>query len=468
MKQYDLIIVGAGPSGIFTALELKKLNPKVNILMLEKGNPITKRKCLKREAGKCASCTPCNIISGFSGAGAFSDGKLSINEHGEIGGNLIEYIGPDTFKEVLHYTDQIYLNFGADPKVYGLENSPEFESIRRKTIQSNIRIIESGIRHLGTEKAYDIYKKIQHHLEKLKVEMLFNTPVIDFIIENNTIIGVTTEKGNYYAKKVVVGVGRDGSQWLKNLCEKYNIDTEVGAIDIGIRLECDSAITKQIDEITYESKLVNFSKTFDDKVRTFCWNPRGEVTEERYDNQLSLVNGHSYKDDKLKTNNTNFALLVSLKFTEPFKTPIEYGKHIASLANMLSGGKVLVQRYGDFKRGRRTTIERLARNNIRPTLKDAVPGDLSLVLPYRIMLDIVETIEALDNIMEGLASESTLLYGVEAKFYSNKIKVTGNFETTIKNLHVLGDGAGITRGLIQASMNGVVFARQLVENKNHQ
>jgi len=461
MNQYDLIIVGAGPSGIFTALETKKLYPNLKILMIEKGRSIDKRSCPKRQTDKCVNCTPCNIISGFSGAGAFSDGKLSINEHGEVGGDLMHYIGSDKFKEILRYTDQIYLDFGADTKIYGLESSKELDHIRRKAIQSNLKLVESGVRHLGTEKVYDIYSKLQKYLINLKIDVIFNNPVKDFIIEDNSIVGVVTENDTYYAKKIVVGVGRDGSQWLKNLCEKHNIATEVGTIDIGVRMECDSSITKLIDDITYESKLFNFTKTFDDKVRTFCWNPKGEVTEERYDNQLSLVNGHSYKDAKLKTNNTNFALLVSLKFTHPFKTPIEYGKHIASLANMLSDGKILVQRYGDFKRGRRTTIERLERNNVQPTLKDAVPGDLSLVLPYRIMLDIVETIEALDNIIEGFAGDGTLLYGVEVKFYSNKIKIYNNFETNIKNLHVLGDGAGITRGLMQASMNGIVFARQL-------
>ncbi|MDD3821494.1 MAG: FAD-dependent oxidoreductase, partial [Bacilli bacterium] len=313
----------------------------------------------------------------------------------------------------------------------------------------------------GTEKAYEIYAKLESHLKELGVEMLFRTPVIDLIIENNKIIGVKTNQKDFYAPKIVIGVGRDGSDWLNTMCDKYNIDKEVGTIDIGVRIECDSSITKTIDDIAYESKLIYFTNTFDDKVRTFCWNPRGEVTEERYDNNLALANGHSYNDEKLKTNKTNLALLVSLNFTEPFKTPIEYGKHIASLANMLSGNKVLVQRYGDFKRGRRTTHERLLRNNTKPTLKDAVPGDLSLVLPYRIMLDITETIEALDNIIEGFASDGTLLYGVEVKFYSNIVKVSNNFETNIKNLHVLGDGAGITRGLIQASMNGVAFARDL-------
>jgi uncharacterized FAD-dependent dehydrogenase len=461
MEQYDLIIVGAGPSGIFAALEAKKIHPKINILMLEKGNSITKRKCPKRTTGKCVNCSPCNITTGFSGAGAFSDGKLNTNEHGEIGGNLIQYVGSEKYNELWKYTDKIYLDFGAEQKIFDLSNSKELEDIRKKAIKSNLKLIESKIRHLGTEKSYEIYTKLEKHLKKLGIKMLFNIPVVDFIIENNKIIGVKTEKQDFYGKKVVATVGRDGSDWLNTMCDKHKIEKEVGTIDIGVRVECDSSITQTIDELAYESKLIYFTDTFDDKVRTFCWNPRGEVTEERYDNNLALANGHSYKDEKLKTNKTNFALLVSLKFTEPFKTPIEYGKHIAGLANMLSGNKILVQRYGDFKKGRRTTPERLLRNNIEPTLKDAVPGDLSLVLPYRIMLDIVETIEALDNIMEGFASDGTLLYGVEVKFYSNIVKVKDNFETNIKNLYALGDGAGITRGLIQSSMNGVAFARSL-------
>ncbi|MFA7515122.1 MAG: FAD-dependent oxidoreductase, partial [Bacilli bacterium] len=404
MTPYDLIIAGAGPSGIFAALETKRKYPTANILMLEKGNAILKRKCPKRLNGACVNCQPCNIITGFSGAGAFSDGKLNTNEQGEIGGNLIKYIGADKFKELWEYTDQIYLDFGAEDKVFGIDKKKELKLIKKKAIQSNLKLIESKIRHLGTEKAYEIYAKLESHLKELGVEMLFRTPVIDLIIENNKIIGVKTNQKDFYAPKIVIGVGRDGSDWLNTMCDKYNIDKKVGTIDIGVRIECDSSITKTIDDIAYESKLIYFTNTFDDKVRTFCWNPRGEVTEERYDNNLALANGHSYNDEKLKTNKTNLALLVSLNFTEPFKTPIEYGKHIASLANMLSGNKVLVQRYGDFKRGRRTTHERLLRNNTKPTLKDAVPGDLSLVLPYRIMLDITETIEALDNIIEGFAS----------------------------------------------------------------
>lgn len=466
LEKYDLIIVGAGPSGIFTAYEMKKIDPSARILIIEKGRSIEKRRCPKRTTGVCANCSPCNITTGFSGSGSFSDGKLSINDHGEVGGDLIHYIGHDRFREVLAYTDGIYLAFGADPRVYGDNDQEVLEDIRRKAFQADLRFVESKVRHLGTEKAYEIYARIQKEIEALGIELLFDTMVMDLIVESGPdgsrrVVGVETKDGTcYHAAKVAVGVGREGSSWLKSMCDRYHIDTQVGTVDIGCRIETDSAVTARIDSIFYEAKLVYYSRTFDDKVRTFCWNPRGEVSEERYDD-LAVVNGHSYKEEVYKTRNTNFALLVSKHFTEPFNSPIEYGLYIARLGNMLSGGKVMVQRYGDFKRGRRTTSERLLKNNIQPTLKDAVPGDLSLVLPYRLMLDIVETVEALNHLMPGLAGDGTLMYGVEVKFYSNRLVVDGHFQTNVENLYALGDGAGLTRGLMQASMNGVCLGRML-------
>ena len=465
-QAYDLIIVGAGPSGIFTAYELKKGMPEARILMIEKGHSIEKRVCPKRKTGKCVNCDPCNITTGFSGSGSFSDGKLSINDHGEVGGDLANYIGHDRYREILATTDGIYLSFGADPQVYGAVDQRTLDDIRRRSFQADLHFIDSKVRHLGTEKAYEIYARIQKALEKLGIEMWFDTIVDDLLIETNAegqpcITGVVTQDGRQVlGERVVVSIGREGSNWLKSMCEKYSIATQVGTIDIGCRIETDAAITDYIDSTFYEAKLVYYTRTFDDKVRTFCWNPRGEVSEEKY-GQLSVANGHSYKDEKFKTSNTNFALLVSKHFTEPFNTPIEYGRHIAELGNMLSGNKVMVQRYGDLKRGRRTNHERLAKNNIQPTLKDAVPGDLSLVLPYRLLLDITETIEALDNLMPGFAGDGTLLYGVEVKFYSNRLVVDETFQTNIRNLHALGDGAGLTRGLMQASMNGVCLGRML-------
>jgi uncharacterized FAD-dependent dehydrogenase len=315
---------------------------------------------------------------------------------------------------------------------------------------------------MGTEKGNEIYTKIQEHLENIGVEFSFLNPVKDLIIEDGIIKGVVADK-EYYADKVVAGIGREGSEFFKNMCEKYGIDTVVGTVDIGVRVEVNELITKELTELLYEGKLIYYTPTFDDKVRTFCTNPNGEVSSEYYEDHLAVVNGHSYKGDDLKTENTNFALLVSLNFTEPFTTPIEYGKHIAKLGNMLSGGKILVQRYEDFKRGRRTTEERLLRNKVQPTLKDAIPGDLSLVLPYRIMKDIDEMLMALDKISPGMINGGTLLYGVEVKFYSNKVKVNKDFETNIKGLYVAGDGAGITRGLMQASVNGIYIARKIIK-----
>ncbi|MHC1740972.1 MAG: NAD(P)/FAD-dependent oxidoreductase [Anaerolineaceae bacterium] len=467
LDHYDVLIVGAGPSGIFTAYEAKINQPSARILIIEKGHSIEKRRCPKRKTGVCENCSPCNITTGFSGGGSFSDGKLSINDAGEIGGDLAEYIGPEKFRQILSYTDALYVQFGADSKVYGTETSPEIEAIHRSAAQAHLKLIDSRVRHMGTEKAYDIYSRIQQALLEIGIELLFDTMVTDFILENlpdgeKRAKGVITE-GNrsITADHVIVGIGREGSEWLNGICHKYEINSKVGPVDIGVRIETNSSITVEIDRSLYEAKLVYYTPTFEDKVRTFCWNPRGEVVEERYGNSLTVVNGHSYKDESLKTSNTNFALLVSKNFTQPFKTPIEYGRYIAEMGNMLSGNKAIVQRYGDLKRGRRTTSERLIKNIVRPTLKDAVPGDLSLVLPYRIMLDIIETIEVLDKLMPGLANDSTLLYGVEVKFYSNRIVIDKHFQTNIRNLHVLGDGAGLTRGLMQASMNGICMGRIL-------
>ncbi len=470
LAHYDVIIVGSGPSGIFTAYEIRKVQPQTKVLMIEKGHSIEKRKCPKRKTGTCINCQPCAITTGFSGGGSFSDGKLSINADGEIGGDLAQYIGLEKFRETLAYVDQLYVGFGADTRVYGEDNRPAIDAIRRSAAHAHLKLIDSRVRHMGTEKAYDIYSRIQHELENLGVEMLFDTSVTDFLIDElpdgtKQATGVLLQDGRKItAKHIVAAIGREGSEWLNGMCTRYKIDSKPGPVDIGLRIETDAAITSEIDSVLYEAKLVYYTPTFEDKVRTFCWNPRGEVVEEKYGEFLAVVNGHSYKDEKLKTANTNFALLVSKNFTQPFKTPIEYGRYIAEMGNMLSGNKVIVQRYGDFKRGRRTTADRLAKNTVRATLRDAVPGDLSLVLPYRIMLAIDETLEVLDKIMPGIASGATLLYGVEVKFYSNRLVVDKKFQTSIKNLYALGDGAGLTRGLMQASMNGVCMGRILVGN----
>lgn len=461
MEKYDVIIVGAGPSGIFCAYELINKRPDLKVLMIEKGRRIEERQCPKRKTKVCVGCQPCSITTGFAGAGAFSDGKLSLSP--DVGGNLPEILGYEETVELIHESDEIYLKFGADSKVYGVDKEAEIREIRRKAINANLKLIECPIRHLGTEEGYKIYNRLQDYLLEHGVEMKFRTMVEQLIVENEEVKGVVTDQGETcLANEVICAVGREGADWFSHVCKENEIETQVGTVDIGVRVEVRDEVMDFLNKNLYEAKLVYHTPTFDDKVRTFCTNPSGEVATEYYDNGLAVVNGHAYKSQELKTNNTNFALLVSKNFTKPFKTPIEYGKQIAQLSNMLCDGKILVQTFGDFRRGRRTTEERLCRNNLIPTLKDAVPGDLSLVFPHRIMVDIEEMIMALDKVTPGIASDETLLYGVEVKFYSNKVVVNKDFETNIKGLRAIGDGASVTRGLQQASANGISVARSIL------
>lgn len=461
---FDCIIIGAGPGGIFCAYELMRHKPDLKVLMIEKGRSIEKRNCPKRTTKRCMECKPCSITTGFAGAGAFSDGKLSLSP--DVGGNLPEILGYEKAEELIHESDRIYLEFGADTKVYGVDKEKEIREIRRSAIGANLKLIECPIRHLGTEEGYKIYGKLQHRLEEMGVKLLFQTMVENILLEDGRAVGVRTDKGEcYYAEEIVSAVGREGADWFKERCQELDIETTPGTVDIGVRVEVRDEVMQFLNENLYEAKLVYYTPTFDDKVRTFCTNPSGEVATEYYEGGLAVVNGHAYKSQEYKTNNTNFALLVSKNFTKPFKTPIEYGKHIAQLSNMLCGGRILVQTYGDFKRGRRTTDERLCRNNLIPTLKDAVPGDLSLVFPHRIMVDIAEMIEALDKVTPGIASDETLLYGVEVKFYSNKVIINKDFETSVPGLRAIGDGAGVTRGLQQASANGISVARSILAKR---
>lgn len=465
MKKFDAILVGAGPSGIFCAYELINKNPKMNILLLEKGHEISKRICPKRKTGKCINCNPCNITCGFSGAGAFSDGKLTLAKQ-ETGGNLSELIGPDKTGELIKKIDDVYLSFGADTKLHGVDNKEAIASIRKKAIQADLKLIESPIRHLGTEASYEIYGKLEKFLLKHGVTIMFDTMVNDIIEEDGVIKGVATKKDEFYSDVVVVGSGREGSAWFQEICKKHHIESVPGTVDIGVRVECRDEIMKELNDAMYESKLIYYTKTFSDKVRTFCQNPSGEVALENYTlangKHLTTVNGHAYKGDSLKTENTNFALLVSKNFTEPFKEPLEYGVAIASLANMLAGGGVLVQSYGDFKKHRRSTPDRIRTGNVVPTLKDAIPGDLSAVIPYRIFEDIIEMLEAMDKIVPGIANNETLLYGVEVKFYSNKVIIGEDCQTSIKGLYSVGDSSSWTRGLSLASAMGLYVADNIL------
>lgn len=461
-KKYDVIIIGAGPGGIFCAYELLEKKKDLKILMIEKGRSIEKRQCPKRTTKQCIGCRPCSITTGFAGAGAFSDGKLSLSP--DVGGNLPAILGYEETEKLIHESDEIYLKFGADTNVYGVDKEKEIREIRQKAINANLKLVECPIRHLGTEEGYKIYAKLQHHLEEEGAELLFHTMVEQILVEEGRAVGVVTDHGDtFYADEIVSAVGREGADWFKDKCEEIGIETTPGTVDVGVRVEVRDEVMQFLNENLYEAKLVYHTPTFDDKVRTFCTNPSGEVATEYYEGGLAVVNGHAYKSREYKTNNTNFAILVSKNFTKPFKTPIEYGRQIAQLSNMLCGGRILVQTFGDYKRGRRTTEERLCRNNLIPTLKDAVPGDLSLVFPHRIMVDIQEMIEALDKITPGIASDETLLYGVEVKFYSNRVVVDKEFETSIHGLRAIGDGAGVTRGLQQASANGISVARSILQ-----
>lgn len=462
---YDVIIVGAGPAGIFTAFELNKLKPEAKILLIEEGKRIENRKCPKEKTKECVSCKPnCHITSGFSGAGAFSDGKLSLSH--EVGGDLPNIVGNDLAQEYIEYTDSIYLSFGADTKVEGLGNNEAIKEIRRKAIQAGLKLVDCPIRHLGTEKAQEIYLKIQNHLLEHGIEIKFDTKVKNLLIEDSKIKGVLIADSSkleneeeIYAEKVVVATGRKGADWLKDMCIKHNIDHSAGPVDIGVRVELRNEVMESVNNVLYESKLIGYPAPFKNKVRTFCQNPGGFVSQENYDNNLAIVNGHSYKNKK--SENTNLAILSSHSFSKPFNQPIEYGKKVAELVNMLGNGKILVQRYGDILDGKRTWEKELYQSNLRHTLVDAEAGDLTSAIPYRTMTNILNFIQAMDVVVPGFASPETLLYGPEIKFYSNRIVLDKSFETNIKGLHCLGDSSGWTRGLMMASAMGVMMGRML-------
>ena len=462
-NMYDIIIIGAGPAGIFTALEVTKLNPELKVLIVDKGRNIEKRVCPARKTGKCVHCNPCGITFGWSGAGAFSDGKLSLSP--EVGGRLLDYFSEDEAQELINYCDKIYLNFGANEKIHGLNND-RVEEIKYEASKHNIRLVECPVRHLGTELAYEVLRKMYIHLiENTNTEFSELTEVNDILVEDKKVVGIRVKDGEnnkeIKGKYIIAAPGRGGAEWLSKEAKKLKLKTTNNAVDIGVRVEVPNAIMDHLTKDLYEAKLVYYSDTFDNKVRTFCMNPGGVVSEEHYDGTIAVVNGHSYSEKELRTTNTNFAMLVSTTFTEPFNQPIEYGKYIAELGNMLTGGGIMVQRLGDLLKGRRTDESRLKKSTTIPTLKSAVPGDLSFVLPQRHLTSIVEAIKAFDKVAPGLYSQNTLLYGVEVKFYSSKFDTNHNFETEVENLYTIGDGAGITRGLMQASVTGVVVARDI-------
>lgn len=465
----DCLIIGAGPAGVFTAYELIQQNYTGQIVLVEKGSPIEKRHCPKDKTQKCVNCSPyCHITTGFSGAGAFSDGKLSLSS--EVGGDLPELVGKKVINEMIHYTDQIYLNFGADTKIEGIEHTDEIKEIRRKAISANLKLVDCPIRHLGTEKAHDIYQHIQDYLLANGVTILFQTEALDLIVEDRCIKGAILrdafkkkEAFSIYSDTVVVAAGRKGADWLFEMCKVHDIAQKSGSIDIGVRVEVRNEVMDSVNKVLYESKLIGYPAPFKDKVRTFCQNPGGFVSQENYDENIAIVNGHSYKN--LKSNNTNLAILSSHSFSEPFNAPTQYGKMAAKLVNMLGNGQILVQRYGDIMAGKRTWQHELDRSNVVPTLPDAVAGDITAALPYRTMTNILNFIEALDKVVPGFASDETLLYGPEIKFYSNRLLIDEHFKTNIEGLYALGDSSGWTRGLMMASTMGVMMGQKIGEKR---
>ena len=458
----DVVIVGAGPAGIFTALEMIRRGSKKSIVIIEKGKAVEDRRCPKSKAGHCVNCKPnCNITTGFSGAGAFSDGKLSLNY--EVGGALPELMGAEAVQETIEYTDRIYLEFGADEHVEGVGNSDEVKEIRKRAIRAGLKLVDCPIRHLGTEKAQKLYYDIEQYLLANGVEILFDHACSDLILQDNRCLGVYVTHGNtnmeIYGDHIIVATGRRGADWLEKICEEHRIEHQPSTVDIGVRVEVRNEIMETVNRVLYESKLIGYPQPFKNKVRTFCQNPGGFVSQENYDNDLAVVNGHSYKD--LKSNNTNLAILVSHNFSTPFNQPIAYAQKVGELTNMLGAGHILVQRYGDILDGKRTWPKELSQSNLRPTLPDAVAGDITAAMPYRAMVNIINFIQAVDMVVPGFASTETLLYSPELKFYSNRIKMDTAFNTNIENLHCLGDSSGWTRGLMMASVMGVMMGRLL-------
>lgn len=473
-SKYDAIVIGMGPGAIFFAYEMIQKNKNKKVLLVEQGKRVENRKCPIEEIGKCVKCKPfCDITSGFSGAGAFSDGKLSLyNEEDNdiyIGGELHKYVGIEETKRLIDYTDSIYLKFGADPKLEGTEHKKEVSEIKEKAKKEEITLIDIPIRHLGTEKAHELYKKLEDYLEQNNIDLMFETEVKDLIIEENEAKGIivhnvkTNEEEKIYGKNIVIAVGRKGANWLVNMCNEHSIKTEAGIVDIGVRYELSDEVMKDINKYMYEGKFIGYPGPFKDKVRTFCQNPSGFVSSEVYDEGINLVNGHSYKDKK--STHTNLAILVSHHFNYPFNKPIEYGRNIAKNINELGNGNIVVQRLGDIYRGKRTWDEELKNNKIKPTLKSAVAGDITFALGYRTMTDILQFIRSMDKVVEGFANPENLLYAPEIKFYSNKVVIDKNFETSVKGLYSIGDGGGMTRGLMMASASGVQMARNLMNKE---
>lgn len=455
--RYDVIIIGAGPAGLFAALELS-CHSSLKVAIFEKGPPLEKRRCPQKNGGVCVPCKECSITSGWGGAGAFSDGKLTLSP--DVGGWLGEITGRAQLEKLIEEVKQTFVEFGAPDRYFAPPEAKARELSKRARL-AELKLITFPILHLGTDNTDSILKNIYEELSK-KADIYLNSFAEDILVKDGRVTGITCNGKEYQADFVIIAPGREGADWLFRIARKLNIPVKNNAVDIGVRVEVPAEIMDPVTDILYEAKLLYVSKKFEDGLRTFCMNPHGEVTTEVYEDVVT-VNGHSYADRQ--TDNTNFAILVSKNFTEPFHEPIAYGKYIARLANILSGG-IIVQRLGDIYLGRRSTPERLSRSTVEPTLKEAVPGDLSLVFPYRHLSSIIEMLEALEKMIPGIASRNTLLYGVEVKFYSARVTLNEKLETPVRGLFAVGDGAGITRGLVQSSASGIIAAREIIRRRD--
>ncbi|QDR79060.1 NAD(P)/FAD-dependent oxidoreductase [Sporomusa termitida] len=458
-EKFDIGIIGGGPAGVFAAYELVSSNPDIKVALLEAGHDIYSRHCpiSDKKVPSCIKCNPCAIMRGFGGAGAFSDGKYNFTT--KFGGWLNEYLSDQQVLDLIDYVDQINIKYGAPAEYFSTQNS----GLGKVALQHDLHLLDARVRHLGTENNLKILEAVYDHLQE-KITMLFGVMVTTIQKHNNTFVLETASSGRIECDYLIAAPGRAGSEWFANQCRELDLPLTNNQVDVGVRVEIPAEVFQHITDEVYEAKLVYRTKQYGDLVRTFCMNPKGYVVAENTDG-IVTVNGHSYRDEKLHSKNTNFALLVSNKFTEPFTEPHQYGKRIASFSNMLGGG-VLVQRFGDLLKGRRTNEHRLSQSFTQPTLK-ATPGDLSLVLPKRHLDNIIEMIYALNNIAPGMTNDDTLLYGVEVKFYSSRLKLTGELETEIENMFAIGDGAGITRGLSQASASGVHAARIINARMKH-
>ena len=453
---YDVIIIGAGPGGIFSAYELMKQDENLKIAVFDAGHSLEQRHCpIDGEKVKsCISCKTCAIMNGFGGAGAFSDGKYNITN--DFGGTLYEYIGRQKALELMKYVDTINMSHGGEgTKMYSTAGT----DLKKVCLQNKLKLLDASVRHLGTDVNYVVLKNLYDEM-KDHMDFFFDTPVEKIQVKEDGYL-VSTKDAEYACKKCIVSVGRSGSKWMEQICKELDIPTKSNRVDLGVRVELPAVIFSHLTDELYESKIVYRTEKFEDNVRTFCMNPYGIVVNENT-NGIVTANGHSYEDPSKQTENTNFALLVAKHFSEPFKDSNGYGESIARLSNMLGGG-VIVQRFGDLVRGRRSTVARIEEGMVRPTLA-ATPGDLSLVLPKRILDGIIEMIYALDKIAPGTANDDTLLYGVEVKFYNMEVDIDENLESRYKGLYIIGDGSGVTHSLSHASASGVYVARQIVEN----